>query len=126
MSIAGLNCRINIYRINFDPDDVVGGAVTTGTLQYQDVRARIQANPEEQLLLQQGLETIRTFTATLIPGTLDIRERDEIEVSQPIDHNYYGDRFRITGVRFSDFNKRNPRNYMMLTLQRSVRAKSRQ
>jgi len=126
MSIAGLNCRIDIWRINYANDDIVGGAVITGTLQYQNVAARIQANPEEQLLLQQGLETIRTFTATLIPGTLDIRERDEIEVSQPLDHNYYGQRFRVNGVSYSDFNARNPRNYMMLTLQRSVRAKSRQ
>ena len=122
MGGAGYNIRANIYRINWGTDDVVGGAVTTGTLQYQNVYARFQAQPEEQLILQQGLETVRTFTCNVIPGTLDIRERDEFEVSKPTDHIYYGQRFRITNVRYTDLNKRDPRNYLMLSLSRDVRA----
>ena len=126
MSIAGLNCRVNIWRIDYNDDDIVGGAMVTGSLQFQNVHARIQANKEEQIIAQQGLETMRTFDATIIPGTLDIRERDELEVSQPLDHVYYGDRFRITSVRFTDHNTRDPRNYMILGMTRSVRARSRQ
>jgi len=127
MTIAGLNCRIDIYRINYGNDDVVGGAMITGTLQFSDVQARVQADPLEPLLVQQqGMQALRTFTANIIPGTLDIRERDELEVSQPTDHVYYGDRFRIIEVRHSDHNKRDPRNYMMLQMTRSVRAHSQQ
>ena len=127
MTIAGLNCRVDIYRINYDSDDVVGGAMITGTLQFQGVLARIEANPTEPLLVQQqGLETLKTFTATLIPGTLAIRERDELEVAKPTDHVYYGDRFRIVEFRHSNLNKRDPRNYMMVQMTRSVRAHDQQ
>jgi len=119
---AGLNIRTNIWRMSNNPDDVVGGAQITGSLQYQDVMSRIQANPEEQVILQQGLETERTYTMTCVPGTMDVRERDEVEVSKPTDHVYYGLRFRIVGVRYADHNPRDPRNYLILQLTRSVRA----
>jgi hypothetical protein len=122
MTGAGYNIRANIWRIAWASDDTVGGAVTTGTLQYQNVHVRMQSNPEEQLILQQGLETVRTFVATVIPGTLDIHERDELEISKPTDHRYYGERFRITNVRYTDLNKRDPRNYLILSLSRDVRA----
>ena len=126
MTIAGVNCRVDVWRYAWADDDSTGGAVTTGTLYYQDIMARIQANPEQQLIMQQGLETVRTYTVTLIPGTLDIRERDEIEVVKPTDHHYYGDFFRVIGVRYTDLNPRDPRNYMILQTSRSERAHSKQ
>ena len=127
MTIAGLNCRVDIYRVNYGDDDAVGGSMNTGTLQFQSVHARVHADPTEPLLVQQqGLQALRTFTANIIPGTLDVRERDELEVSQPLDHVYYGDRFRIIEVRHSNFNARDPRNYMMLQMTRSVRAHDQQ
>ena len=126
MSIAGLNCRIDIYYIDFDDDDIVGGAMVTGSLQYQNVSALLQANPENQVLSQQGLETVRTYTVTAIPGHLIVRERDEFEVSAPADHVYYGERFRITSVTYTSHNRRDPRNYLILGCNRSVRAHSRQ
>lgn len=121
---AGLNTKVTIWRVSTSgqADDSVGGAQPTGTVAHQNVLARIEANPEEQLLLQQGLETARTFNAVLVPGTLDIRERDELEITQPDDHIYYGVRFRIVGIRYSSHNRRDPRNYIMLSLTRSVRA----
>lgn len=124
--IAGSNCRIDIYRIENDEDDVVGGAVLTGTLQYQNVHARFQSDREDMLILQQGLETVRTFTFTVFPASMDIYERDEVEVIQPTDHKYYGKRFRIMSVRYSDFNQRDPRNYIMLHATRDVKAHGQQ
>ena len=124
MTIAGLNCRIDIWRVGYGDDDAVGGAVTTGTVQYQGILARVQPSPPEQVFLQQGLETDKFFQATIVPGTLTIYERDELEVVQPTDHKYYGDRFRIVGVQDVDLNVRDPRNYMILQLSRSVRAHS--
>lgn len=123
---AGLNIRVDIIRISNDPDDVVGGAQVTGTVVYQDIAARMQANKEEQLLLQQGLQTMRTYNMVIVPGTLDINERDEVQVVKPTDHPDYGNRFRIVGVRKSDHLPRDPRNYAMLALTRSVEAHAQQ
>jgi hypothetical protein len=117
--VAGANILIRIWRITFPTDDEVGGAQSSGTA-YGDYYARMQGNRDEQLLLQQGLETERTFSLVLSPGNRDIRERDEIEVISPIDHPYYGDRFRIVSIRHSDFNTQDQRSYTMLTLSRSV------
>jgi len=124
--VAGVNCFVDIWRIDYDDDDVVGGAMITGSLKFQNYPGFLQAKMPEQLLLQQGLETERTFQLTLVPGTLDIRERDEVEVAAPPDHMYFGDRFRVRGVEFSNHNPRDPRNYMILQLGRNVRAHERQ
>ena len=123
---AGMNLKFNIWRIEVDDDDYVGGALHTGTVVYYGAMGRMQANPEEQLVLQQGLETVRTFTIMLQKGDLDIRERDEAEVIAPYDHPYLNKRFRILSVSYSNFNPRNPNNYMMLQATRSVRAHRRQ
>lgn len=120
--MAGYNMRFAVYRISFPSDDTVGGAQTSGTLVYDQVQGRFQAQPTQQLLLQQGLETERTFTALVIPGTLTIYERDELEVIEPYDHPYHGQRFRVVHPRYSDLNPRDPRNYILLDLTRSVRA----
>jgi len=119
---AGLNMRCAIWRIQYAADDYVGGAVATGTIAYLNVPCRIQAKPVQQLLLQQGLETQRTFTAVIIPGTLDVRERDEIQVTHPHDSLYHNARFRVVGLRYSDHNPRDPRNYIILDLVHSVRS----
>lgn len=124
--IAGSNCRVDIYSIENDEDDLVGGAVVTGTMMYQNVLARFQSDREDQLILQQGLETVRTFTFTVFPASMHIEERDEIEVIKPLDHTYYGDRFRIVSVRYADFNQRDPRNYVILHTTRNVKAHARQ
>lgn len=122
MTQAGANIRFDFFRITYGNDDEVGGAVITGTCQYADVMGRLQSEQPQQLLLQQGLETPRTFTATIFPGTLDIRERDECWVSEPHDHVYYHQYFRVVGVTYSNFTPRDPRSYLILSLMRSVRA----
>lgn len=119
---AGMNRRVNIWRFSTPTDDVVGGAVLTGTVVHYNLPFRMQADPDEQLLLQQGLETEKTFSAIVVPGTLDIRERDEVEIIAPIDDVYYQKHFRILSVRFSDHNTRDPRNRTLLKLSRSERA----
>jgi len=119
---GGMNCRVHIWRIGYDQDDDVGGAMITGSVAYSNVHARIEANPEEQILLQQGFETRRTFNALIVPGSLDIRERDELEIFAPAHHPYYGVRFRIVGVQYSSMDKYNPNNYMRLSMMRSVRS----
>ena len=116
-----MNCKVKIWRYTNQDDDSVGGAVLSGTVQFANMFARLDEIPSEQLLVQQGLETTKSFTATLVPGTNDIRERDELEVTEPYDHRFYGKKFRIIEVR-SPFNPRNPNNYMVVTMDRRIRA----
>lgn len=121
--MLGLNKRASIWRINYEADDIVGGAVTTGTLQYIDVRCRFQEEPAETLLVQQqGLQINQIYTATIQPGTLDIRERDEFELTRPLNDPHVGKRFRVMLSRHSNFTPRDRRAYIMLTLTRSDRA----
>lgn len=123
---GGLNQRCKIWRMVNYADDVVGGAQVTGTVVYEGVLCRIDSKPPEQVLVQQGLETTKTFTATLVPGTLDIRERDELEVTHPVDDVEYGWRYRIVGMQYSTHNRRDPRNYILLNMVRTTRAHTRQ
>lgn len=96
---AGLNIKIDIWTMGQDDDDVVGGAMITGTLAYQDVAARLTMRRPNQLLLQQGLETIKTADLLIQGRNITINERDEIEVVWPLDHDFYGNRFRIEGIQ---------------------------
>lgn len=124
--MAGLREKANIWRFSFPDDNDVGGAVSSGTLQYANVMSQMDAKMPSQILLQQGLETLETFTAIVIPGTMTIYERDEYEPVFPYNHPYYGQRFRITGVTKSVNMPFNPNNYMVLTMTRSIRAHARQ
>jgi len=124
--IAGLNLFCDIWRMNYADDDTVGGAVITGTVVYQNIGLNMQELPVEQLLLQQGLETQKSFRGTIAPGNLDVRERDEIEITSPYNHPYFEERFRIVNARHSSFVPDDPRSYIMLTMVRSVRAHSQQ
>ena len=119
---AGLNLRCSIFRVTEGADDVVGGAMVTGSLVYTGIDVRIEEQPVQQLLLQQGIETTKTFSAVVSPGNLVIKERDELEVTYPIDDLQYGRRFRIVNARPTSMNTRDPRSFIALTLVRSERA----
>lgn len=126
MTIAGSNVQGRIWRIWQSTDDAVGGAMITGTVVHNNVWARIQQQPEEQLLLQQGLETFKTWTALIAPVTLDIEERYEFEVTLPLNYYLYGKRLRVINVRQADFVPSDGRNYILLTLTRSEKAHAQQ
>lgn len=123
---AGLNLRCSVIRILQDTDDVVGGAMITGSVVYSGIDIRLEEQPTEQLLLQQGAETQKTFDGIVVPGTLLIKERDEIEITFPIEDVRYGDRYRVVSARPTSFNTRDPRSYISLTLVRSERAHQQQ
>jgi hypothetical protein len=124
---AGQNLRCTIWRMaTTSSDDAIGGAMITGSSVYTGKNIRLEEQPVQQLLLQQGLETVKTFEATLTPGDLVVYERDEIEITFPIEDIRYGNRYRIINVRPSSFNTRDPRSYIGLTLVRSVRAHKQQ
>lgn len=119
---SGMNLRFNVERINYQPDDVVGGAVTTGTVVYEHVFGRLEGVPPDQMFLFQGLETDRHFRITLQPGNLDIRERDYIRVVFPVNHRYYNKDLRVLGTTYSNHSTDDPRSKIILDVSRSVRA----
>lgn len=120
--VLGLNVRGRIWWIRSSEDDSVGGALVTGTVVHSDVGARIQQQPAEMVLLQQGFETNKVFTAIMEPVTLDMEERYEFEVTVPLDYYLYGKRMRMINVRPADFTPSDPRNYVMCELTRSEKA----
>ena len=121
---AGLNIRVNIWRMTEDSDDVVGGAMITGTVAYQDVYARLTLRRPSQMLLEQGLEVDKIGDLLLQGHNLTVYERDEIQVVWPLTHEFYGDKFRILGVQPSSRRaKYGPKQY---TVSRIVRSRSQQ
>ena len=122
--IPGVNCITSIWRMVNYADDSVGGAVITGTVVYTGIQTRLDPRPTtifEQMLLPQGYETQRMFTATVVPHTMQIHERDELEITAPVDSPYYGQKFRITTVDYPS-NPRDPKGYIIMALVRSERA----
>lgn len=123
---AGFNLKGRVWRIAFPADDDIGGAQSSGTVIYNHIDFRLHAIEPDQMFLQQGLETIRTFRATIRDHRLLIYERDEIEVTWPPDHHYYGDRFRVDGNMESNFHPRDARGYLIGNVSRSERAHANQ
>lgn len=122
MTISGMNVGFRVWRYLTPTDDYAGGAQTSGTVLYDSISGRFEEQPTTQQFLEQGLETVQVFKATAIPGTLSIRDRDELELIKPTDHWEYGNFFRVVGSPHANHNPRDPRNYLMMTLTRSVRA----
>lgn len=120
--VAGLNILGLIRKIDYGTDDSSGGAMLTGTVVHENVWMRIQQKPEELLLLQQGIQTLKTFTALCVPVTLDIDERYELEVTWPANYYLYGTPLMIINHRPADFPSADGRNYVMLTLTRDHKA----
>ena len=61
VTAAGQNLRCTIWRITESYDDSIGGAQITGTAAYSGIDIRIEEQPVQQLLLQQGIETQKIF-----------------------------------------------------------------
>lgn len=122
---AGLNVAIDIWRMTTTDDDV-GGAVVTGTAVHSHIPARIQPHrndlADRQSFMLQGLQVDKLFTVTVNPGTLEVFERDEIEVVAPVGHFYYQDKFRVIEADPSDFDPGDHRNYFIFTVSRDVKA----
>jgi len=123
---AGFNMEVRVWRVTFASDDVVGGAVTTGTYAYYHVSARLHEMPVDHVFFQQGIEVTKSFRMMVRPSTLMIYDRDEIEITLPTTHRFYGDRFRVMGDAYTNFHPREDRGYLILDLTRSERAHANQ
>lgn len=115
---AGLNCSVDIIRFTYT-DDEVGGAYPTGTILHHSISARIDEDPANTLLLQQGLETKKLFSAMIWGHNLSFREQDEVEVVSPPNHEYFGKRFRVISKITSSNHPAQKRNVFIVKLERS-------
>jgi len=116
---AGLNARFDVYRMESATDDEVGGAQVTGTLVYSRIPGSLMENSPNQLLLQQGVETVKSFGIVLEKGTANILERDEVELVSPYNHEYLNDRFRLVGIQYQSFHPSDRRKYLVCSATRS-------
>ena len=123
---AGFNIKARVWRVCFDADDVVGGAMVTGTYVYCDVLSRLHERPVDHVFYQQGIEVTKTFQMMVKPSSLMIYDRDEVEITWPTGHRFYGKRFRVRGDAYTNFHPREERGYLILDLTRSVRAHANQ
>jgi hypothetical protein len=127
--MQGKNIRFTITRYTSDPDDVVGGAVLTGTSVYTNMQGRIQGSliDAELLALNPGLETDDVFRVTVHPAkNKTILPRDGFTITSPTNHPYVNLPFRVLKRIYSNFVPSDPRFYMILTVSRSVESHQRQ
>lgn len=120
---AGLNVTFRIWRDVELSDDSVGGFQVTGT-SVGYVQGRLEEQEGEQILLQQGFETTRQFKIVSNDPSVEVKEKDKLELVTPQDHHYYGDKFRVMRVKYSSMNPRDRRRYMIFNCTRSVEAHS--
>lgn len=121
---AGLNALMRVWRVANVADDDVGGAILSGTIVYQCVHCRLTPYSASQLLLQQGLETKRTFGIVTWPPTMVIYERDVVEIIGPTYHPYYGQRFRVLDVERTAIHPADQRGYMTLVVDEYERTRT--
>ena len=95
----GLNLRVTIWHISNDADDVVAGAMLTGTPAYVDVPMRLEEQRVTQVVLEQGFEVPKLIDATTSTRVI-IHERDEVEVTFPPEHRLFGQRLRVMAVQY--------------------------
>lgn len=122
--MQGLNLQVRVWRNTYSTDDASGGAVITGTVVYSGLNARISARRPSQQALEQGLEVERLFDMIVNTQGLTFLERDEVEVTSPAAHPYYGERMRIMGVQHDS--RYYSRGHTEFTLSRIERSRSQQ
>lgn len=115
---AGMNCKINILGL-VTIDDDVGGAYSTGTILHANIDARIDEDLPKTDFIQQGLETVKTFSGMIWGHALNFREQQEVEIVSPPNHEYIGKRFRIVSKVGSSNHPSQKRNVWIVKLTRS-------
>ena len=115
---AGLNQVCRLIRFSYLNDDVVGGAVPSGTVLYSSLDIRIQSEKPTQALVEQGLQTPTIYTAMLFEGNIEIEHNDQVEVILPAVGWFYGKKFRVIGIQRSSNHPAQDRNQIKLMLRR--------
>lgn len=119
---AGLVHTGRIWRFTESQDDSVGGAVPTGTVIYSPVYLRIFTEKPTLALLEQGLETPAMFSAIIQPSQIQLRNNDQVEVTDPNISPYKGQFFVIVNDPVSSM--LDNRRYWRVVMRRFVTAHS--
>lgn len=118
---AGNNLLAKFIRKSYPANDIVGGAVPSGTVIYENVQGRIQSATPIPAFAIQGVETNKIFIGMFFPGSMDIEEYDECEVTSPPNSPHFGVRYRIDTVQKPNYHPADPRGELILTMVRSVK-----
>jgi hypothetical protein len=124
---AGLNLTVSVWRFTYT-DDSVGGSVPSGTMVYDNVQGRridhlVHIRRIPQLASDmQGIESGRLNLYELYPSTIDIRENDEIQITNPPNHWDYHNYYRVINVMRVGYHPNDPRGYVLISTSRSVEA----
>ena len=125
--VAGLNLTVAIWRF-IDTDDSVGGSVPSGTMVYKNVQGRridhlvhIRKIPQLEAQ-QQGLESGRYNLFELQPATIDVRENDEIQITNPPNNWDYLHYFRVISIMREGYHPADRRGIRLCSCRRSVQA----
>jgi hypothetical protein len=124
---AGLNLEVKIWRFQYW-DDSVGGSVPSGTTIYQNLQARridhliAYRKNADLAMMMEGLETGRTSLFELYPATIDVRENDEIQITNPPNNWDYHNFFRVIGIMREGYHPQDPRGFLLCSCRRSVEA----
>jgi len=117
---AGLNLSGNFIRLLYmNRDDDVGGANPTGTILHESIMGRIDEDMADSGFYQQGLETIKTFSAMFWGHNLTFREQDEFTVTSPPNHRYYNKTFRVLWAGVDSNHPGQKRDVYLAKLKRS-------
>lgn len=120
--MVGFNLRVNVWRIDQDPDDNIGGAMLTGALLYTGIQARLEDEATPLILQVQGLETTHIYNCMVRPTTLDIHENDEVVVTHPYMHMLLGQRLKVLSVQRDSMPQRS-RGHIEMRLTKIVRTR---
>jgi len=124
----GMWSRLTVFRVTSSTpsnDTPGGGVLNTEDVLYEGVRAALQDAQGTQALFEQGLETVKMVDCLVEPGTLDIRERDEVMDTVP-GNVYYNQRLRVVQVMAGITAPGHPHAHLELKLRRIVRSRSQQ
>jgi len=122
---AGFNLRVEVFRFTYIDDDV-GGSVPSGTSIYQNIQGRridhlvhIRRIP---ILAEgeQGLESGRYNLFELYPATIDVRENDELEITNPPNNQDYHKYFRVISPMREGYHPNDKRGILLVSCKRSV------
>lgn len=117
---AGNNLHAQFIRKAYPRNDSVGGALPSGTVTYENIEGRIQSATPIPAFAMQGLKTNKIFIGTFFPGTLDIQEFDECQVTSPPNSPHYLLKYRIDTVQKSSMHPGDPRAELILTMVRDT------
>jgi hypothetical protein len=113
---AGLVVKARIWREFNLTDDVIGGAVRSGTIAYEDISCRVEQMKPNDRLIQEGYQIGKYAQVECVPSTLLIYENDEFEITYPAKHRYYGHKWRVDAVQYPNMFADESRGILLLTL----------